>query len=69
MTVGGNLCSELTTGMRRGQLCGQKWTAVDLEAGEITVHDNRVVVWNAKHQAKNPETNRKSKAVRTKCHE
>ena len=50
-------------------MCGHKWTAVDLEAGEITVHDNRVVAWNAKHQAKNPETNRKSKAVRTKCHE
>lgn len=35
---------ELTTGIRRGQVCGLKWTAVDLEAGEITVHDNRVVV-------------------------
>ncbi len=35
---------ELTTGIRRGQVCGLKWSAVDLEAGEITVHDNRVVV-------------------------
>ena len=35
---------ELTTGIRRGQVCGLKWTSVDLEAGEITVHDNRVVV-------------------------
>jgi len=35
---------ELTTGIRRGQVCGLKWTAVDLEAGEITVHHNRVVV-------------------------
>jgi integrase len=35
---------ELTTGIRRGQVCGLKWTAVDLEASEITVHDNRVVV-------------------------
>jgi integrase len=35
---------ELTTGIRRGQVCGLRWSAVDLYAGEITVHDNRVVV-------------------------
>lgn len=35
---------ELTTGIRRGQVCGLKWEAVDLDAGEITVHNNRVVV-------------------------
>ncbi len=35
---------ELTTGIRRGQICGLRWTAVDLDAAEITVHDNRVVV-------------------------
>lgn len=35
---------ELTTGIRRGQICGLKWSAVDLEAGEIIVHDSRVVV-------------------------
>jgi integrase len=35
---------ELTTGIRRGQICGLKWAAVDLDAGEISVHDNRVVV-------------------------
>ena len=35
---------ELTTGIRRGQICGLKWSSVDLDAGEITVHDNRVVV-------------------------
>src|SRR4051812_43037737 len=35
---------ELTTGIRRGQICGLKWSAVDLDAGEITMHDNRVVV-------------------------
>jgi integrase len=35
---------ELTTGIRRGQICGLKWQAVDLDVGEITVHDNRVVV-------------------------
>jgi integrase len=27
-----------------GPVCGLKWSAVDLDAGEITVHDNRVVV-------------------------
>ncbi|OBJ84073.1 integrase [Mycobacterium sp. 1245852.3] len=35
---------ELTTGIRRGQICGLKWSAVDLNAGEVAVHDNRVVV-------------------------
>jgi integrase len=35
---------ELTTGIRRGQICGLKWSAVDLDNREITVHDNRVVV-------------------------
>jgi integrase len=35
---------ELTTGIRRGQICGLKWSAVDLDGGEITIHDNRVVV-------------------------
>jgi integrase len=35
---------ELTTGIRRGQICGLKWDGVDLDTGEITVHNNRVVV-------------------------
>ncbi|WP_238997594.1 tyrosine-type recombinase/integrase, partial [Mycolicibacterium sp. CBMA 361] len=35
---------ELTTGVRRGQICGLKWADVDLNAALITVHDNRVVV-------------------------
>jgi integrase len=35
---------ELTTGIRRGQVCGLKWTTVDLDVGEVDVHDNRVVV-------------------------
>lgn len=35
---------ELTTGIRRGQVCGLRWESVDLDAGEITVHDSRVVV-------------------------
>ena len=35
---------ELTTGIRRGQICGRRWSGVDLDTGEITVHDNRVVV-------------------------
>lgn len=35
---------ELTTGVRRGQLCGLKWSDVDLDARSITLHDNRVVV-------------------------
>jgi integrase len=35
---------ELTTGIHRGQLCGLKWSDVDLDKCEITAHDNRVVV-------------------------
>lgn len=35
---------ELTTGIRRGHICDPKWSGVDLDTGEITVHDNRVVV-------------------------
>jgi integrase len=35
---------ELTTGIRRGQLCGLKWSGVDLDKCQITVHDSRVVV-------------------------
>ncbi len=35
---------ELTKGIRRGQICGLKWPAVDLDAGTNTVHDNLVVV-------------------------
>jgi integrase len=35
---------ELTTGIRRGQVCGLQWDAVDLDSGEISVHNNRVVV-------------------------
>jgi len=33
-----------STGIRRGQVCGLKWADVDLNAGQITVHDSRVVV-------------------------
>ncbi|MDT5400459.1 MAG: hypothetical protein QOK33_3690, partial [Mycobacterium sp.] len=35
---------ELTTVIRRGPVCGLRWDSVDLDAGEIMVHDNRVVV-------------------------
>lgn len=40
---------ELTTGIRRGQICGLKWPAVDLDVGTIMVHDNRVVVGGEAH--------------------
>lgn len=35
---------ELTTGMRRANICGQRWPAVDLDAGELSIYDSRVVV-------------------------
>jgi integrase len=47
---------ERTTGIRRGQVCGLKWKAVDLDAGEITVHDNRVVVAGHAHDKSGGET-------------
>ena len=35
---------ELTTGVRRGHLCGLTWSHVDLERGTITLGDSRVVL-------------------------
>ena len=35
---------ELTTGMRRGHLCGLKWSNVDLDRGAITLSDSRIVI-------------------------
>ena len=33
-----------TTGMRRGELCGLRWSAVDLERGTVAIEATRVVV-------------------------
>jgi integrase len=33
-----------TTGMRRGEVCGLRWSDVDLDAGELTVNRSRVPV-------------------------
>jgi integrase len=58
---------ELTAGTRRGQICGLKWSDVDLHAGEITVHNNRVVVRGARHKeggtTKNARRKRRIDAV------
>ena len=35
---------ELTTGVRRGHLCGLKWSNVDLDRGWIRLQDSRVVL-------------------------
>jgi integrase len=35
---------ELTTGIRRGHLCGLKWGNVDLDQGRITPTDSRIVL-------------------------
>jgi len=40
---------KFTTGIRRRQVCGLRWESIDLDAGEITVHDNRVVVGGRAH--------------------
>jgi integrase len=54
---------ELTTGIRRGQVCGLKWTAADLDVGEVTVQDNRVVV--AGHAKDKSSGKTKNAGVRT----
>ncbi|WP_433562658.1 site-specific integrase [Nocardia sp. CA-151230] len=35
---------ELTTGLRRAEICGIRWPSLDLEAGALSVHQGRVVV-------------------------
>jgi integrase len=54
---------ELTTGIRRGQICGLKWSAVHLDTGEITVHDNRVVVGGRTRDKAGGKTHSADKAI------
>ncbi|MGW4246827.1 tyrosine-type recombinase/integrase [Nocardia sp. NPDC004722] len=35
---------ELTTGLRRAEICGIRWPSLDLDAGALSVHQGRVVV-------------------------
>ncbi|WP_232235960.1 site-specific integrase [Nocardia sp. BMG51109] len=35
---------ELTTGLRRAEICGMRWSSLDLDAGALSVHQGRVVV-------------------------
>jgi len=44
-----------TTGMRRGELCGLRWPAVDLARGLLTVVESRVMV-NGRPQVGQPKT-------------
>jgi integrase len=50
---------ELSTGIRRGQVCGLRWASVDLDAGEIAVHDNRVVVAGRAGQGRRQDQERR----------
>lgn len=54
---------ELTTGIRRGQICGLKWSAIDLDAGEITVHNNRVVVGGRARDKAGGKTHKADKTI------
>lgn len=40
----------LDTGMRRGEMCGLHWDAVDLDAGVVWVRTNRVVTGSVVHE-------------------
>jgi integrase len=40
-----------TTGMRRAELCGLRWSAVDLDAGFLSVRESRVVVAGYAHES------------------
>ncbi|WP_405160816.1 site-specific integrase [Nocardia sp. NBC_01499] len=35
---------ELTTGQRRGEICGVRWPSIDLDQGRQSIHESRVVV-------------------------
>ncbi|MCU1644955.1 MAG: Tyrosine recombinase XerC-like [Nocardia sp.] len=35
---------ELTTGLRRAEICGIRWPSLDLDTGTLSVHEGRVVV-------------------------
>ncbi|MGV0675979.1 tyrosine-type recombinase/integrase [Mycolicibacterium fortuitum] len=54
---------ELTTGIRRGQICGLRWSAVDFDAGEITIHDNRVVVGGYAQEKAGGKTHNADKTI------
>jgi integrase len=45
----------LTRGLRRGELCGLRWEAIDLDAGTATI-DHTLVVVDGKMQVSTPKT-------------
>lgn len=51
-----------TTGMRRGELCGLRWTQVDLEAGRLSVARTRVVVNHVVHES-TPKTASSARSI------
>jgi integrase len=60
LTVGWTLL--LTRGIRRGELCGLKWGAVDLEGGVIKILSTRVVV-DGKAITSSPKTSAGKRSV------
>ncbi len=57
----------LALGLRRGELCGLKWGAVDLETGVVSVVETRVVV-GGHAQVSEPKTDSGRRAIRLDVH-
>jgi integrase len=45
-----------TTGLRRGELCGRRWSALDLDAGTVSVESDTRVVVNGEAQDSDGKT-------------
>ncbi len=54
---------ELTTGIRRGHLCGLKWSNVDLDRGRITLSDSRIVLHGRTHDKRGGKTVNADKTI------
>lgn len=54
---------DLTTGIRRGQLCGLRWPNVNLDRGTITLSDSRIVLHGRTHDKRGGKTANADKTI------